>query len=176
MSHPPPAARGSSALSHCPPGPPYAWNRLTRRAARGPRSSGSEAANVDRRAQGDKRRPSGQGPGAKLRNGLVSQRQPASRAARAHRRSPAYPAPPDRPSRPQTAPRSGSDPRQTTTRSPAPNSQGSATAAAIRLRRSFHDICLTAIFLVRDGFFVFWLLLGVCDCCSVLARDWHDLC
>ena len=47
---------------------------------------------------------------------------------------PAYPAPPDQPSRPQTAPRSGSDPRQTTTRSPAPNSQGCATAAAIELR------------------------------------------
>ena len=51
---------------------------------------------------------------------------------------PAYPAPPDQPSRPQTAPRSGSDPRQTTTRSPAPNSQGCATAAAIELRRPFH--------------------------------------
>jgi len=37
--------------------------------------------------------------------------------------------------RPETAPLSGSDPRQPTTRSPAPNSQGSATAAAIRLRR-----------------------------------------
>ena len=49
---------------------------------------------------------------------------------------PAYPAPPDQPSRPQTAPRSGSDPRQATTRSPAPNSQGCATAAAIELRRS----------------------------------------
>src|SRR5690349_12641972 len=48
---------------------------------------------------------------------------------------PASPAPPDQPSRPQTAPRSGSDPRQTTTRSPAPNSQGCATAAAIELRR-----------------------------------------
>jgi hypothetical protein len=48
---------------------------------------------------------------------------------------PAYPAPPHQPSRPQTAPRSGSDPRQTTTRSPAPNSQGCATAEAIELRR-----------------------------------------
>jgi hypothetical protein len=55
--------------------------------------------------------------------------QPASIVA-----GPAYPAPPDQPSRPQTAPRSGSDPRQTTTRSPAPNSQGCATAAAIELR------------------------------------------
>jgi len=51
---------------------------------------------------------------------------------------PASPAPPDQPSRPQTAPRSGSDPRQTTTRSPAPNSQGCATAAAIELRRHSH--------------------------------------
>lgn len=46
--------------------------------------------------KGDKRRPSGQGPGAKLRNGLASQNQSASRAARAHRGSPARPAPPDR--------------------------------------------------------------------------------
>jgi hypothetical protein len=38
----------------------------------------------------------------------------------------------------KTAPRSGSDPRHTTTCSPAPNSQGSATAAAIRLRRSVY--------------------------------------
>jgi len=52
---------------------------------------------------GDKRRPSGQGPGTRLRNGLASQRSPASRAARAHRRSPARPPPPDQPSRPSPA-------------------------------------------------------------------------
>jgi hypothetical protein len=77
--------------------------------------------------KGDKRRPSGQGPGAKLRNGLASQNQSASRAARAHLGSPARPAPPDRPlphSPAQTAPRSGSDPRQATTRSPAPKFSG----------------------------------------------------
>jgi len=56
--------------------------------------------------------------------------QPAPTAA-----GPAYPAPPGQPSRPQTAPPSGSDPRQTTTRSPAPNSQGRATTAPIELRR-----------------------------------------
>jgi hypothetical protein len=84
--------------------------------------------------KGDKRRPSGQGPGARLRVGLASQKNSASRAARANRRSPALPVPPDQPSRPRTAPRSGSDPRQATTRSPARNSQGSATATAIRLR------------------------------------------
>ena len=46
---------------------------------------------------GDKRRPSGQGPGAKLRNGLASQNRSASRAARANRPSPGTPAPPDQP-------------------------------------------------------------------------------
>jgi hypothetical protein len=38
------------------------------------------------------RRPSGQGPGARLFNGLASQVEPASRAARAHRPKPARPA------------------------------------------------------------------------------------
>ena len=66
--------------------------------------------------KGDKRRPSGQGPGARLRNGLASQRSSASRAARAHRPSPparaarsALTAEPGR----KTAPQSGSDPRHT---------------------------------------------------------------
>jgi hypothetical protein len=57
----------------------------------GTRSSGSKAANTDRRAQGNMRRPSGQGPGARLFNGLASQVEPASRAARAHRSSPRPP-------------------------------------------------------------------------------------
>ena len=48
---------------------------------------------------GDKRRPSGQGPGARLTNGLASQRSSASRAARAYRRSPARPASASQPSR-----------------------------------------------------------------------------
>jgi len=52
---------------------------------------------------GDKRRPSGQGPGARLRNGLSSQRSSASRAARAHRRSPGPPAPAGQPSSPHPA-------------------------------------------------------------------------
>ena len=86
------------------------------------------------------RRTSGQGPSARLRNGLVSQSGSASRAARANSHSRARPAPPDQPLTaepgPRTTPRSGSDPRQAATRSPAPNSQGSTTAAAIRLRRS----------------------------------------
>jgi hypothetical protein len=80
------------------------------------------------------RRPSGQGPGARLFNGLASQVEPASRAARAHRPSPA-PRGNDQPPRPRTAPQSGSDLRQPATRSPAPNSRGSATAPARRLFR-----------------------------------------
>ena len=52
---------------------------------------------------GDKRRPSGQGPGARLRSGLASQRGSASRATRSHRRSPApRPRPPGQPSSPYT--------------------------------------------------------------------------
>jgi hypothetical protein len=101
----------------------------------GTRSSGSEAANTDRRAQGNMRRPSGQGPGARLFNGLASQVEPASRAAPAHRPSPGRPAQCDQPSRPRTAPQSGSDLRQPTTRSPPPNSRSSATAPARRLFR-----------------------------------------
>ena len=99
----------------------------------GTRSAGSEAANTDRRAQGNMRRPSGQGPSARLFNGLASQVEPASRAARAYRPSPGRPARRDQPSRPRTAPQSGSDLRQPTTRSPAPNSRSSATAPARRL-------------------------------------------
>src|ERR1700722_18361592 len=90
----------------------YARNRLTRRAARGPGLAGSEAANTDRRAQGNKRRPSGQGPGARLLDGLASQgkvgvtgsprpsSQPRpSRKARSPRRAP------------PAAPRPGREPR-----------------------------------------------------------------
>jgi hypothetical protein len=54
---------------------------------------------------GDKRRPSGQGPGTRLRNGLASQRSSASRAARAHRRSPVRPAPPDQPAPAEPGPK-----------------------------------------------------------------------
>ena len=41
---------------------------------------------------------------------------------------------PDIQPNPTTAPKSGSDPRQPPTRSPAPNSPGSATAPARRLK------------------------------------------
>ena len=103
----------------------------------GTRSSGSEAANTDRRAH---RRQE-----ATLRSrvpapGLETGSHP--KEARRHGQPApivAVPPAPRRPisphgNRPETAPRSGSDPRHTTTCSPAPNSQGSATAAAIRLR------------------------------------------
>jgi hypothetical protein len=116
---------------------------------------------------GDKRRPSGQGPGAKVSNGLSSQKTPASRAARAHPPSPARPArqvsrPPPGPAlarrprppspaagqqalrartRQPAAPQSGSDPRQMTARSPAPNSHDSATAPA---RKGFKGGLATA--------------------------------
>src|SRR5215510_8949613 len=73
----------------------------------------------------------------------------------------------------QAAPRSGSDPPQTTTRSPAPNSQGSATAAAIRLRRSFRGRRPTAAFLIRAGLLVVWLPLDGCGYRLVRAREGH---
>src|SRR5487761_328740 len=85
---------------------------------------------------GDKRRPSGQGPGARLIYGLVSQRCSASRAARPIVAAPPAPRPltsPHGTTRAANPPRSGSDPRQPATSSPAPHSQGTATAAAIRL-------------------------------------------
>src|SRR5215469_14403446 len=42
---------------------------------------GYQPRNPDRRAQGNSRRPSGQGPGARLSNGFTAQGPPASRAA-----------------------------------------------------------------------------------------------
>ena len=127
---------------------------------------------------GDKRRPSGQGPGTRLRNGLASQRSSASRAARAHRRSPVRPAPPDQPSR-QSPARNRATERQRPApdNSPQPrtNSQGSATAAAIRLRRSFHAAGQPAAFLIRAGPLIVWLPLNVSGCRPVLARGWHEV-
>ena len=99
----------------------------------GPRSTGSTAANTDRRAQRQQE--------ATLRSGSPRQAKlPGSRPTcarrhrqpRAHPPSPALPRGPDQPESP-AAPQSGSDPRQPTTRSPAPNSPGSATAPARRL-------------------------------------------
>jgi len=71
---------------------------------------------------------------ARLRNGLASQKGSASRAARAHRRShaltpPAISAQGANRATERQRPAPGNHPQ------PAPNSQGSATAAAIRLRR-----------------------------------------
>jgi hypothetical protein len=57
-----------------------------------------------------------------------------------------------------TAPRSGSDPRHTTTRTPAPNSQDSATAPAIRLRR--HDLIVARCSLVLPSALLIWTFGG----------------
>jgi len=46
------------------------------------------ARNTDRRARGNRARPSGQDPSARLGNGLAAQSGPASRAARTHPRTP----------------------------------------------------------------------------------------
>ena len=46
------------------------------------------ARNTDRRAQGNRARPSGQDPSARLGNGLAAQSGPTSRAARTHPRTP----------------------------------------------------------------------------------------
>src|SRR5262245_27920416 len=73
----------------------------------------------------------------------------------------------------QAAPRSGSDPPQTTTRSPAPNSQGSATAAAIRLRRPFHGGGQPAHAEVGGLSDNPWMTAGGCRLLLVLARTWH---
>jgi hypothetical protein len=103
--------------------------------------------------KGDKRRPSGQGPGARVFYGLSSRKlsgitgsprpcsQPgppreAGSALPARDRHPGQRAEPAGPgaagararTRAPAPPRSGSDARQAAARSPAPNSQGSATA------------------------------------------------
>jgi len=49
---------------------------------------GRKARNTDRRAQGNRARPSGQDPSARLRNGFASQEAPTSRAARTHPHTP----------------------------------------------------------------------------------------
>jgi uncharacterized membrane protein YgdD (TMEM256/DUF423 family) len=41
------------------------------------------------------------------------------------------------------------------------------------LRRSFHVLRSTAVFLVRAGLLVAWLPLDVSGFRSVLAREWH---
>ena len=101
---------------------------LTRRAARGPRSSGSEAANTDRRA----RKATRGDPQVKVpAPGLFTGSYPKD-ARRHGQPAPILPAPPaprgpvsqHARTRPRTAPQSGSDPRQPATRSPAPTSQG----------------------------------------------------
>ena len=58
-----------------------------------PGGLGQESRNTDRRAQGNKKRPSGQGPSARLLYGFTPHGRPASRAARS---PPSHPARPPR--------------------------------------------------------------------------------
>jgi len=71
-------------------------------AARGPRSSGSRPRMVTVVLKGDKRRPSGQGPGTRVRNGLASHKSPGLTGSPLPSSQPASPARPDRPRTPQT--------------------------------------------------------------------------
>jgi hypothetical protein len=151
MSRPRRAAPEPYAPSRCPSGPPMLGTG-NQAGCPGTRSAGSEAANTDRRAHRRQEATLRSGPRARLINGLASHRyagvtgsprpssQPrphgAARSARpaGSRHLPASPAPrcsrgarPGPAPGPGAAPRSGSDARQPASRSPTPNSQGSAT-------------------------------------------------
>src|SRR5262249_46573844 len=105
----------------------------TRRTARGTRSTGSAAANTDRRAQRQQEATLRSGSPRQARtSGLTSHVRSASQAARAHAPSPALQRWQDQPESP-APPQSSSAPRQPATRSPARNSPGTATAPARRL-------------------------------------------
>ena len=57
----------SNYLRLCPPRPPHAWNRAnTRRAARGPRSAGTQAGILTVVLKATRGDPQGQGPSARL--------------------------------------------------------------------------------------------------------------
>ena len=106
-NRPAPASRcsGRNTAPNANPATPMGTFTGYRRAARGSRSAGAQARNTDRRAQGNRARPSGQDPSARLRNGFASQEAPASRAARTHPATPrartAAPTPAKRRQRPQ---------------------------------------------------------------------------
>jgi hypothetical protein len=87
---------------------------------------GHQARNPDRRAQGNSRRPSGQGPGARLSNGFAAQGPPASAG------SPRLTLPPPRPHR-----RANSNHHAAATPAPDhPHPRGISRAATIpRVRR-----------------------------------------
>ena len=83
----------------------YAWADGIPAGCPGVPVGGRSGRNTDRRARGNRARPSGQDPSARLRNGFASQEAPASRAARTHPATPrartAAPTPARRRQRPQ---------------------------------------------------------------------------